>query len=104
MSCALRAQRRATGRSTRCGDGCAATQVLQPLTYDVKCCGTQAALERCTVEVKYVVCSYCDRTRKVNADGTIRKHESAISKRPCNGSGTDASGHVPSPIYLGRRS
>ena len=51
-----------------------------------------------------VVCSYCDRTHAVNADGTVRKHKSRISNGSCNGSGTDAAGHTLSPVYPKRTS
>jgi len=48
---------------------------------------------------KFIVCSYCERTRRVNADGKVRKHKSPAGGR-CNGSGTNQGGHHISPINM----
>lgn len=49
---------------------------------------------------RFIVCSGCERTHRVNLDGKVRRHRSRVNSGPCQGSGTLGDGHRTSPIPM----
>jgi hypothetical protein len=49
-----------------------------------------------------VVCSYCEKTQRVKANGTVRRHGRHVltdgEVKWCQGSGTKESGHQLAPL------
>jgi hypothetical protein len=90
---------------TLCGLLCADAATDEPDDNDLEadCARCRRASQRLRGldDTMFVVCPYCERTHRVNLDGTVRKHISrVVSHKHCHGSGQRASGMHVSTINM----